>query len=429
MSLADQGEKRVSVPLKQLSHAPTSYLERLRAELDEIHSEMDKLLDQSAIRYFNPNTADSAIFIVGAADWGWAPSDGSTTAARMRLLGCYRAWFDRFKLLFPNPTPEVTKQITALDEFVRRWSERATKWDRSIPRTVDAAKEVASKQFAAFDELLDLAAKAGTATLRLVPDTNALLRNPDLASYAPVIGSLTFVVHLLPTVLSELDHLKDRGRTSELRDRAQAVVRRLKGLRDKGSLAAGVTLTKAITVQAEAREVEVRTVLDWLDPLVPDDRIVAATLRLQSDHPGSNVVLVTSDLNLQNKADAVGLSYIETPPHPDTQRANLIASIRWANENAPPLVSLTNNGPAIARTLRYSVGTPPAGGGAHFHSGPWEVARLRPGESDEHDVWGLFPPSVMVTVSWTDGLGANELSRMVDFPVRPVAPLRLGRAR
>jgi predicted ribonuclease YlaK len=55
-------------------------------------------------------------------------------------------------------------------------------------------------------------------------------------------------------------------------------------------------------------------VLEWLDPTVMDDRILGATLRLQVEHPRSRVVLVTSDLNLQNKADAVGLPYAETPP-------------------------------------------------------------------------------------------------------------------
>jgi predicted ribonuclease YlaK len=181
---------------------------------------------------------------------------------------------------------------------------------------------------ATFDRLLDIASATGSDTLRLVPDTNALIRNADLASYTRSAPATTFAVHLLPTVLSELDDLKDRGKTQELRDKAQGVVRRLKGLRDKGNLATGVNLTKTITVQAEAREVDVRAVLDWLDPSVPDDRLLAAALRLQSDHPAGTVVLVTSDLNLQNKADAVGLPYIETPPTVASLRAALSASVQ-----------------------------------------------------------------------------------------------------
>lgn len=109
----------------------------------------------------------------------------------------------------------------------------------------------------------------------------------DLASYARTAPSPTFTIHLVPTVLGELDDLKDRGRSQELRDQAQGVVRRLKGLRDKGNLATGVKVTKTITVQTEAREADVRGVLDWLDPAVPDDRLLAAALRLRATtHPG-----------------------------------------------------------------------------------------------------------------------------------------------
>lgn len=100
--------------------------------------------------------------------------------------------------------------------------------------------------------------------------------------------------------------LKDRGKTQELRDQAQAVVRRVKGLRDKGNLAAGVKLPKTITVQTEAREVDVRGVLDWLDPAVPDDRLLAAALRLQSDHPAGSVLLVTSDSTCRTRPTPSG---------------------------------------------------------------------------------------------------------------------------
>lgn len=48
-------------------------------------------------------------------------------------------------------------------------------------------------------------------------------------------------------------------------------------------------------------------ILDWLDPHVPDDRVIGATLDLLARHPLKTVVLVSRDINLQNKAAAVGL--------------------------------------------------------------------------------------------------------------------------
>lgn len=265
--------------------APTPYLDRLRIELAGIRSDMDALLENSTIRSVNPNTGDSSVFFVGAADWGWGTSDANVTAMQMHFVARYSAWFDRFRLLLPHPTADVETKISHVDEFLRRWASRPDAWDHSIPPTIDLAKALAAKEFTVFDGLLDVAGKSGSDELRLVPDTNALIRNPDLASYGRVAPSPTFYVHLLPTVLSELDDLKDRGKSQDLRDQAQSVVRRLKGLRDKGNLAVGVKLTKTITVKAESREVDVHAVLDWLDPAVPDDRLLAATLRLQNTTP------------------------------------------------------------------------------------------------------------------------------------------------
>lgn len=158
-----------------------------------------------------------------------------------------------------------------------------------------------------------------------MPDTNAVLRNPDLASYWRGVDTETYVVHLVPTVLRELDQIKDRGATNDVRDKAQAFIRRLKGLRDKG-LSGGVALSRKVIVKAETMDVDPPTMLDWLDRSVPDDRILAAALYLQAGHPADAVVIVTSDLNLQNKADAAGVNYIETPPRPETFRAKLTAA-------------------------------------------------------------------------------------------------------
>ena len=92
-------------------------------------------------------------------------------------------------------------------------------------------------------------------------------------------------------------------------------------------------------------------------------------------------MLVTSDLNLQNKADAVELPYIETPPTLASLRAELTASLDWTTGAGPPVLRLTNNGPASAHRVTYSVETPDLGP-PHSRAGPWKIDQLKPGETD-----------------------------------------------
>ena len=66
---------------------------------------------------------------------------------------------------------------------------------------------------------------------------------------------------------------------------------------------------------AKFEHIEPRTdnLPDWLDLTVPDDRLVASTLLLQSEHPGSAMYVATGDINLQTKLVAVGLPFVDPP--------------------------------------------------------------------------------------------------------------------
>lgn len=76
---------------------PPSYLNRLLAELDEIHACYAKVLAASAIRNIDPGPG-----FIGFPWWGWADSDAGLEAARMALLRLARDWEPRFRLLPPS---------------------------------------------------------------------------------------------------------------------------------------------------------------------------------------------------------------------------------------------------------------------------------------------------------------------------------------
>jgi PIN domain len=287
---------------------PPSYLNRLLAELDEIHAGYAEVLAASAILNIDPGRG-----FVGFPIWGWAESSDDLEASRMALLRLVRGWEPRFRLLFPHPTPTVSKRLDKHLGRLERWLIRK-RGDHSIPSAMGNAAEMIEADVADLRELARLLPPDEYA-VRLAVDTNTLIDNPDLAVHVGTLGK-RYMVHLLPVVLREIDDLKRGGKTQPLREAAQRAERRLKGLRDNGDVLSGVRVAGEVYAVFEHIEPKDDRLPSWLDLTVPDDRFTASSLLLQAEHPGSALYVATGDINLQTKLAAIGLPFIELPAPP-----------------------------------------------------------------------------------------------------------------
>jgi len=291
---------------------PPTYAEKLSADFEALHRDFHALLEQSAIHNIDPNRGgNSGVAFIGFASWGWARSEAALEVTRMALLPRIANLRTRLQLLFPHPTPQLGKQHAEAWKLLESWTRR-DKADHSVPSTIEEAHAIVDTKIdilALFTELLS----PDDHPVRVMPDTNALIDNPDLSAYRAELGD-RYRVHLAPTVLGELDELKRAGRNQDLRDAAGAAVRRLKGLRDNGDVLQGVRVAGEVTCVFEHTEPRGHSLPDWLDLSVPDDRIAASALLLQSAHPSAALYVATSDVNLQNKLSALGLPWVE-PPH------------------------------------------------------------------------------------------------------------------
>lgn len=295
--------------------SPPTYLSRLLTELADFETTYLDIVSRSQIVNIDPNRAGSgAIIYIGAAKWGWVKSDVELEAARMRALRQLRSWSPRYRLLFPHPTPHVTKRLDAGLGRLERWLERDGR-DKSVPSTTAIAGQKVATTIAELRSLADLL-PADPWAIRLVVDTNSLVDNPDLAAYVPQLGK-KYIAHLLPVVLREIDDLKRAGRHEALRNQARAAERRLKGLRaNSGDVTVGVRVAGEVHAVFDSVEPRSDRLPSWLDLSVPDDRFVASALLLQSEHPASAVYVATSDMNLQTKLAAIGLPFVEVPDAP-----------------------------------------------------------------------------------------------------------------
>lgn len=204
----------------------------------------------------------------------------------------------------------MKRRLDEADREWRTWLELGRNWSvQAEPEhNVAAVREAGTK----LRQFLSIFGQDSGEVI-VVADTNSLLASPEPMTYREAVGADRFTFLLLPTVLRELDELKVLHRNPDVRDKAAKVVTRIKGWRKQGPLLQGVTVAQTITVAALAEEPSVKSTLSWLDPENRDDRIVAAVLEVQVRHPTARVLLVTGDINLQNKADAAVIETVEPP--------------------------------------------------------------------------------------------------------------------
>jgi hypothetical protein len=99
----------------------------------------------------------------------------------------------------------------------------------------------------------------------------------------------------------------------EFVDKVEKVLTYLKGLRNQGNVREGVIVEHTITVKMISKEPSREVLHPDIDLSNNDDKILQIMLEIQRDNPSSSVILVTSDLNLQNKAEMLDMPYVETP--------------------------------------------------------------------------------------------------------------------
>ncbi|OLT12979.1 hypothetical protein BJF79_03505 [Actinomadura sp. CNU-125] len=288
-----------------------TYRERLTSEMKAIRDDYRKIIAASSVVNVDPNRthSDWGAF-VGFPEWAWAPGDASLEASRMKLLGMFRDWAPRFRLLFPHATPQVDERLSGALERLHDWLVRET-GSHDVPATIQQAEVQLDATFSLLFELMALL-PPDEFKVRATVDTNTLVDNPDLAAHTQSLGG-RYMVHLLPVVLREIDDLKRNGRNEMVREGAKRADRRLKGLRTNGDVLTGVRVAGDVHAVFDHVEPASDDLPSWLDLSVPDDRFVASTLLLQSAHPGSAVYAATGDINLQTKLSAVGIPFVELP--------------------------------------------------------------------------------------------------------------------
>lgn len=221
-------------------------------------------------------------------------------------------------------------------------------------------------------------------------DTSVLLHSPE------AIFSFRENDVVLPlVVLDELDNFK-KG-SMELNRNARWVINQLDELRTQGPVNEGVALEFGGTLRVDIDQMQ------KVDSLIPpgfshnvDNRILATALGIKREQPDRKVVLVTKDINMRVKAEALGLAAEDYRHDQIVEIAEMYAGHREAVVSEALLQELYEH-----KSLPVeAVDVPPlaphefvmlrATGGAitRYDANQKRLHQLR---EMRHDIWGLRP--------------------------------------
>lgn len=139
-----------------------------------------------------------------------------------------------------------------------------------------------------------------------VLDTSVLLHDPT------ALESFDGDVVLPIVVIEEIDG--QRKRQDEVGRNARVVSSSLDRLRSRGKLNQGITLDNGALLWVELNH-QFGDLAQGLDRGKNDNRILAVAKGLTCSHPKDRVVLVTKDINMRVKSDALGIDVMDYEPN------------------------------------------------------------------------------------------------------------------
>lgn len=282
--------------------------EMIDEKLVKFNNSINDFLEKYIEIKYDPMESGDIVFI-GMSDYSWRDLNTEGKQCRAKIYKDINIFFELIEVIL-NQQPEehiddykncVEDIINILLQQVKVWDSSISKIKLKIDENFNTIRKIVTYQYS---DLADIHI--------IVPDTNALLSNTDIENWK-FSNVENFKMILLPTVLQELDQLKINHRNPEVRNKTSKLIKKIKEYRRRGKLTNGVKLKGSNSIKAVAIEPKMNKTLSWLDPLNNDDRVIASFIEVCRDYISSNVVLITADINVQNKAEFALLKFEEPP--------------------------------------------------------------------------------------------------------------------
>src|SRR5713101_7356576 len=156
-----------------------SFVTRLEQQLHSIEQQVIEMLNASTIEKRQIYPFSSLAVITNAYYWG--KTEEKQQYVQIKLLRKYLSWFEQFHLLFYNSPEMLRAEIIIAHSEVQELIEK--KNGMYVPSTINKAKKTFQEHIQTYYRLLGLFKTSDKPIIILVPDTNALIKAPDVSSY------------------------------------------------------------------------------------------------------------------------------------------------------------------------------------------------------------------------------------------------------
>lgn len=281
--------------------------------LQQMANEIDALLQELLLKHSSIylwNKPDDVILVISpSGNYAYRELGEEGKRLQTRLLDEYRRFHALLMTLLKGQAQTTLEELSNLHILLSRTIEQGHTWCRTPQEALDKVQDALKQQVALLGRLYN----DSNGEACFVPDTNALLYNPNIESWA-FDGVQSFTMVLVPTVLTELDAHKINHSNEAVRQKAETLIKRVKEYRRRGRLTEGVTIVSGkIVLLAVATEPKAESTLPWLNFENSDDRLLGALVEFMRFRPASPVILVSRDINLQNKAEYARIPFCEPP--------------------------------------------------------------------------------------------------------------------
>jgi PIN domain-containing protein len=396
------------------TETPAGTLGELFTLASELEAALNALLDHSSIRYSDINSGSSDVFVVGWNPHRWNALAGPGQYALGEARRLAEMWKEHAGKAIDVGAPERAREFEqrgASVGRVLRISDGAS--DGAPASTIDGVRGAVSRALSQQRELLaDLPTAHGTGGRLFVPDTNSLIYQPAIEGWR-LAGEDPCIVVLVPQVIRELDELKLRE--GSVGDAATTMINKLKEYGRRGETLTGVPLKGKTQLREVAIDADMANTLSWLKAGHEDDELLASVLELKWRDLSADVVLITRDRNLQNKARVARVCYRDVEEIAEPRPTPARGPKRSAAEAEEEARSRLGGGLDFARS---KLGVPPASTATTADKQSWTVQAtpLHIADDFAKRVIGLEAPA------WFKEKAAELFTEPSPIPQPPSAP-------